>query len=217
MSYHEVRERVAAAAGRSGRSPESVTIVAVGKTRTPNEIMDLYRAGHRDFGESRAQELADKAAGLPKDIRWHFVGHLQSNKARLVRPVVSLLHSMDRVSLASVWLKGKERPPPVLLQVNLGAEQQKAGLVPGAVGRALVEMASMGVEVKGLMAIPPAPGVPEDSRPHFETLRSMLTELSRDHPALTELSMGMTDDYEVAVEEGASFIRIGRAIFGPRN
>lgn len=217
MSYRKVLQSVVAAAVRSGRDPESVTVVAVAKTRTADEILELHREGHRDFGESRARELADKAATLPGDIRWHFVGHLQSNKARLVRPVASLLHSMDRASLASAWLKGRGEPPPVLLQVNLAGEAQKAGVRPDLAGRTIEDLTSAGIVVRGLMAIPPVPTVPEDSRAHFRRLRSLLIELADEYPTLTELSMGMSDDYEVAIEEGASLIRVGRAIFGARN
>jgi PLP dependent protein len=217
MSYQEVMARVAESARRAGRRADEVTLVAVSKTRTPAEIESVYRLGHRDFGENRADELADKASRLPGDIRWHFVGTLQSRKARLVRPVTYLLHSMDRRSLAGAWLKGPGPAPPVLLQVNLGAEEQKSGVSPPEVGETLDWMSHMGLEVRGLMAIPPIPTRPEDSRPYFESLRRLRDEMSTRHPGVPELSMGMTDDFEVAIEEGASIIRVGRAIFGPRN
>jgi len=217
MSYEEVMARVAESARRVGRRADEVTLVAVSKTKTAAEIESVYRLGHRDFGENRADELADKASRLPDDIRWHFVGTLQSRKARLVRPVTHLLHSMDRRSLAGAWLKGLGTAPPVLLQVNLGAEEQKSGVSPSEVGETLDWMLQMGLEVRGLMAIPPIPTRPEDSRPHFESLRRLRDEMSTRHPGVTELSMGMTDDFEVAIEEGASIIRVGRAIFGPRN
>ena len=217
MSYEEVMARVEESARRAGRRPEDVTLVAVSKTKTPAEIESVYRLGHRDFGENRADELADKAATLPDDIRWHFVGTLQSRKARVVRPVTHLLHSMDRRSLAGAWLKGLGTAPPALLQVNLGDEEQKSGVALAEVGETLEWMSQMGLDVRGLMAIPPIPAEPEDSRPHFEALRRLRDEMSERHPGVTELSMGMTDDFEVAIEEGASIIRVGRAIFGPRN
>lgn len=217
MSYEEVKARIEASARLVGRRTKDVTLVAVSKTKTPAEIEAVYRLGHRDFGENRADELADKAAKLPGDIRWHFVGTLQSRKARLVRPVTHLLHSMDRKSLAGAWLKGLGTAPPVLVQVNLGAEEQKSGVSPPEVGETLDWMSQMGIDVRGLMAIPPIPGRPEDSRPYFEALRRLRDEMSVRHPGVTELSMGMTDDFEVAIEEGASIIRVGRAIFGPRN
>jgi pyridoxal phosphate enzyme (YggS family) len=217
VSYETVVERIEAAAERSGRDVADITLVAVSKTKTPADIEAVYEKGHRDFGENRADELVGKAEVLPDDIRWHFVGSLQSRKARIVRPVASLLHSMDRVSLAGTWMKGPGSAPPVLLQVNLGAEEQKSGVVPAEVDETLDWMVEMGLDVRGLMAIPPIPSRPEDSRPHFKTLHRLRDDVIGRHPTVTELSMGMTDDFEVAIEEGASIIRVGRAIFGPRN
>jgi PLP dependent protein len=216
MSYGEVMERVAGAAERAGRSVEEITVVAVSKTMSPADIMGVYDQGHRDFGENRAGELAEKAAELPEDIRWHFVGALQSNKARLVRGLVTLLHSMDRRSLGKAWMKGQGEPPPVLAQVNVGDEAQKSGVDPADVQGALEWMEGLGLAVRGLMAIPPLPDHPEDSRRHFVRLRELRDEVRSTQPDVTELSMGMTDDFEVAISEGASIIRVGRAIFGPR-
>jgi pyridoxal phosphate enzyme (YggS family) len=216
MSYQEVVERVSAAAERAGRPAGEITLVAVSKTMSPSEIMSVYDQGHRDFGENRAGELADKASALPGDIRWHYVGALQSNKTRLVRGITHLLHSMDRRSLGKAWMKGQGLPPPVLAQVNVGDESQKSGVAIDEVGAALEWMFGMGLDVRGLMAIPPIPERPEDSRPQFEILRGIRDRVSREHPAVVELSMGMTDDFEVAIAEGASIIRVGRAIFGPR-
>ena len=217
MSYDEVMARVAAAAARAGRGTGDITVVAVSKTMSPDDVLAVYEQGHRDFGENRAQELEEKAPRLPADIRWHFVGGLQSRKARAVRPIAHLLHSMDRRSLATAWLKGPGRAPPVLAQVNLGEEGQKSGVPPAEVGEAIEWMLGVGLDVRGLMAIPPAPAAPEDSRPYFERLRRLRDEVVANHPVVTELSMGMTDDFEVAIAEGASIIRVGRAIFGPRN
>jgi hypothetical protein len=216
VSYEEVRERVEAAAVRAGRDPESITLVAVSKTMSPEQVLAVYESGHRDFGENRAQEMAEKAAVLPDDIRWHFVGSLQANKARLVRPRAHLLHSMDRESLAVAWVKGSGTPPPVLIQVNTGLEPQKSGVEPGEVGALAVKLADLGVPVLGLMAIPPLSEDPERMRPHFSELRGVRDKVVLEHPTITGLSMGMSDDYEVAIEEGASVIRVGRAIFGPR-
>lgn len=216
MSYESVRQRLSEAAGRAGRAPEEITVVAVSKTFTPEDIMEVYEQGHRDFGENRAQEMAEKVAVLPDDIRWHFVGALQSNKAKLVRGSTHLLHSMDRRSLAKAWLKGPGHPPPVLVEVNVGEEEQKAGVAPGDLAGTVSWMVEMGLDVQGLMAIPPIPENPEDSRPFFEKMRALRDEIALSRPSVSELSMGMTDDFEVAVEEGASIIRVGRAIFGPR-
>lgn len=217
MSYQEVLTRLAAAAERAGRDPASVTLVAVSKAKPVSDIEAVYQLGHRDFGENRAQEMAEKAARLPGDIRWHFVGALQTNKARLVRPITHLLHSMDRASLAAAWAKGSGLPPPVLIQVNTGREAQKSGVMPEAVAETLDEVRGFGLEVKGLMSIPPMATAPEEQRPHFEQLRRLRDQLAETTPGLVELSMGMTDDFEVAVEEGSSIIRVGRAIFGERS
>lgn len=216
MSYREVLSRVEAAAARCGRSPEEITLVAVSKTKTADEVMAIYEMGHRDFGENRAMEMARKADRLPDDIRWHFVGALQSNKTGLVRGRTHLLHSMDRRSLASAWLKGPGLPPPVLLQVNIGGEDQKSGVPPAETEEALRWLTAMGLRVVGLMTMPPAPDRAEDSRRYFAEMQLLRDRLVVQHPELRELSMGMTDDFEVAVEEGASIIRVGRAIFGPR-
>jgi pyridoxal phosphate enzyme (YggS family) len=216
MSYQSVMDRVGAAAEDAGRSPDEVTVVAVSKTMPVDEILAVYEQGHRDFGENRAAELEEKAVALPGDIRWHFVGALQSNKARGVRGLVSLLHSMDRRSLGKAWMKGQGLPPPVLAQVNVGDEPQKSGLAVDEVASALDWMKDLGLDVRGLMAIPPIPERAEDSRRHFVALRRLRDEVVADHPSVSELSMGMTDDFEVAIAEGASIIRVGRAIFGPR-
>jgi len=209
-------DRVAVAAAAAGRDPAEIIVVAVAKTKTPEEIMEVYDQGHRDFGENRAQELIEKSARLPQDIRWHFVGALQSNKARAVRGITHLLHSMDRRSLGSAWMKGRGLPPPVLAQVNIGSESQKSGVPPGEVAAELAWMLGMGLDVRGLMTIPPLPDRPEDSRRFFRRLAEIRDEVVSEYPTVTELSMGMTDDFEVAISEGASIIRVGRAIFGPR-
>jgi pyridoxal phosphate enzyme (YggS family) len=216
MTYSDVMERVAAAASQAGRTVDEITVVAVSKTFDPEDIMAVYDQGHRDFGENRAGELADKAEALPDDIRWHYVGALQSNKARTVRGVVHLLHSMDRRSLGKAWMKGQGNAPPVLAQVNVGDEPQKSGVAPKDLGEALRWMVGLGLDVRGLMAIPPIPERPDDSRRHYVELRDLRDRVRDDHPDVVELSMGMTDDYEVAIAEGASIIRVGRAIFGPR-
>ena len=216
MSYHDVVRRAAAAAARVGREPSSVTLVAVSKAKSVPEIEAVYAMGHRDFGENRAQEMAGKAARLPDDVRRHFVGALQSNKARLVRPITHLLHSMDRESLAAAWAKGNGLPPPVLLQVNTGREPQKSGVMPEDVPATLERVLALGLEVRGLMAIPPLGDEPEAQRSHFALLSRLRRDVARDHPSMAELSMGMTDDFEVAIEEGSSIIRVGRAIFGER-
>lgn len=211
----EVRHRVEAAARRAGRDPSEVTLVAVSKDRSPERVLEAFRAGQRDFGESRADQLEEKARRLPPDIRWHFVGPLQRNKVRRVRPRVVLLHSLDRVQLAAAWVKGPGRPPPALLEVNVGGERQKLGVPPEEAERVLEEVLELGVEVLGLMTIPPRVARPEEARPYFARLREVRDRLAARWPEVRELSMGMTEDFEVAVEEGATLIRVGRAIFEP--
>ncbi len=200
----------------SGRNSDDLTVVAVSKSQPVEAVLDVYRAGHRDFGENRAQELVEKAGRLPTDIRWHFVGSLQTNKARSVRPLAALLQSMDRASLARAWVKGIGLPPPVLVQVDLADEPQKGG-ASDTETRDLVDLCSvLGIEVRGLMTIPPLAADPEASRPWFRQLRLLAEAIQESRPGLLELSMGMTDDFEVAISEGATMVRVGRAIFGPR-
>ena len=214
--YAEITGRVRDAATRAGRSPDEITLVAVSKTKSVDEIKAVYDLGHRDFGENRAQELAAKAPLLPDDIRWHFVGSLQTNKVRMIRSTTSLLHSVDRESLAKALVKGSGMPPPVLLQVNVADEPQKSGVAVSELPELLSKTADLGLEVRGLMAIPPIPDFPEDSREHFASLRLLAENIDKPEGWSGELSMGMTDDFEVAIEEGSSIIRVGRAIFGPR-
>ncbi len=216
MSYEDVLRRMATAAERAGRDVASIQLVAVSKAKSIADIEVVYSLGHRDFGENRAQEMVEKAARLPGDIRWHFVGGLQTNKARSIRPITHLLHSMDRESLAAAWAKGSGLPPPVLLQVNTGHEEQKSGADPERAGEVLDLVTGLGIEVLGLMAIPPYSDDPEQQRPHFAMLRELRDRLATGQPSLVELSMGMTDDFEVAIEEGSTVIRVGRAIFGER-
>ncbi len=210
-----VRERVSAAARRAGRPVEAVTLVAVSKTAGPAELRAAYDAGQRDFGENRAPALVERALAMPDDVDWHFVGRLQGNKARLVRPVACLLHSLDRLELAGYWAKGPGLPPPVLVQVNIAGEPQKAGVTPEEAGDLVAAAVDLGLEVRGLMTMPPQVDDPEAARHHFRALRALRERLSRRWPTMTELSMGMSDDFEVAIEEGATLLRVGRAIFGP--
>ena len=212
----DVRFRVGSAAERSGRNPDDITLIAVSKAHPVEAILEAYEAGHRDFGENRAQELADKAPQLPADIRWHFVGSLQRRKAKLVRPVAAVLHSLDRESLVDAWARGEGPAPETLVQVNLAREPQKGGVLPEGTASLVQYAIDAGLHVVGLMAIPPAPEVGEDSRRWFDDLAALRDGLVGRFPSVTGLSMGMTDDFDVAIEAGSSMIRVGRAIFGPR-
>jgi pyridoxal phosphate enzyme (YggS family) len=190
-------------------------VVAVSKGISPPQLAEAYAAGHRDFGENRADALAARLGRLPEGARWHFIGRLQGNKVRLVRPAACLLHSLDRPDLVGYWAKGPGLPPPVLVQVNVSGEAAKAGVAPGEAEGLVAAAVEMGLEVRGLMTIAPVGGSPEAARPHFRALARLRDGLITRWPGLTELSMGMSDDYEVAVEEGATLLRVGRAIFGP--
>lgn len=209
-----VRQRIVAAAGRAGRDPTEIVLVGVSKYATEGDVRAAFDEGLHDFGENRAKELVDRAALLPS-ARWHFVGRLQGNKVRLVRPITHLLHSLDRVDLAEYWVKGPGSPPPVLVQVNLADERQKGGVAPEEADALVSAAERLGLDVVGLMTVPPAAEDPDDSRPWFRRLREMRDRIRREHPAVKELSMGMSDDFEVAVEEGATVLRVGRAIFAP--
>lgn len=211
--YAAVMDRMRAAAVGAGRSFEDVGLVAVSKGRDIPTIQELYDLGHRDFGENRAQELREKVPELPGDIRWHFVGPLQSNKVRIVRPAVHALHSLDRMSLATAWMKGAGSPPAAYLQVNIGAEEQKSGVPVAEVEETLERLVRLSVPVIGLMAIPPLTDEPEGARRYFVALRELRNRVRTEHPSVSGLSMGMTNDFDIAVAEGATVVRVGRAIF----
>ena len=212
----EVEERVAAAVRGSGRSPDDVEIVAVGKGHPVEVLEEAYDAGQRVFGESRGQELRSKFGRLQADIEWHFVGPLQTNKVRMVRPRVVLIHSFDRDRLVAPWLKGPGETPPALLQVNIGLESQKRGVLPHLVAETFDRWEAAGIRLQGIMAIPPLGDDAEASRPYFARMRELRGHLSVRIGRPLAVSMGMTDDFEVAIEEGSTIIRVGRAIFGPR-
>ncbi|MGA7763338.1 MAG: YggS family pyridoxal phosphate-dependent enzyme [Candidatus Binataceae bacterium] len=216
------RERIARAARRAERNPAAVRLVLASKTQPPEAIRAAYAAGAREFGENYVQEAAAKQDALAdledlEDVRWHLIGHLQTNKARDAVNRFALIHSLDSARLASAL--GRARPAPrvpVLIEVNAAGEASKSGVAPAEVER-LIEAARATVEILGLMTIPPPATDPERSRSHFATLRAMRDRLAAATGlALSELSMGMTDDFEVAIEEGATIVRVGRAIFGER-
>lgn len=206
--------RIAEAAAVAGRDPAGITLVAVSKGQPIERILEAYAAGQRHFGENRAAELAAKAPLLPGDIDWHFIGSLQTRQAKIARPYTSLLHSLDRMRLVNVW-SAAEPKVPALLQVNVAAEPQKHGADPGEVEELLRHATDRGIPCVGLMTMAPLDEDPEGSRRWFAELRQLRDRMLGAYPALAELSMGMTDDYAVAIEEGATIIRVGRAIFGP--
>lgn len=217
--YEVLRRQVADAADVSGRDPEAVTIVAVTKTVGVDAVRDALVAGIRDFGENRVQEFTGKHGVFP-EARWHFIGTLQTNKVKDIVGKAHLIHSVDSLRLLShIERKAAEHGviQPVLLQVNISGEQAKHGLEPDALPEVLVEAAHMdSVEVRGLMTMAPL-GRAEDVRWVFRGLREVRDSLRATLPdgvELEHLSMGMTGDFRVAVEEGATIVRIGRALFG---
>jgi hypothetical protein len=215
-----VQDRIRAAASRVGRDASSVTLVAVSKAIPLHLIRQGVEAGITILGENRVQEARDKIAAVPGVARWHLVGHLQSNKAKLAIQLFELIHSLDSLKLAQVLDRhGQElaRPVRCLIEVNLGGEESKSGMAEDGV-RPLLEAAAgfHHLRIEGLMALPPFLPDPEQIRPYFRRLRSLRDKLRDEGFALDELSMGMTHDFEVAIEEGATLVRIGTAIFGPR-
>jgi len=207
-----VRERIGAACARAGRDPASVKLIAVGKTKPIELLREALQAGQTIFGENYAQELREKADALP-GAEWHFIGALQTNKAKLVVGRAALIHTCDRIALAqelSKRAKSAGLTQRVLLEVNVGREPQKAGVLPEDAAALLEQVRALpALACEGLMCIPPAEG---DARGHFRSLRQLAERLG-----LRELSMGMTADYEAAIEEGATLVRVGTAIFGERN
>jgi PLP dependent protein len=212
-----LRGRMAEAARRAGRSPSTVTLVAVSKAFGTDLIRAARAAGQADFGEARAQELERKARELGPGIRWHFVGRLQRNKVKDVVGVASLVHSVDRLQLAEAIAAraGRmNRLQRVLVQVNVGADPDKAGCAPEDAATFVAKVRGLEwIACEGLMTIPPL-GV--DPRPVFATLRKLRDEIRERFPEVQHLSMGMTHDFEAAIEEGATIVRVGEAIFGPR-
>jgi PLP dependent protein len=218
--YRSVIERVARAARGAGRDPGEVTVVAVAKTFSAAAVAEAIDAGVAHIGENRAQELREKVAVIGDRVTWHFVGHLQTNKVRHVVGVVELLHSLDRFGLAEAVARrarSARMVQDVLIEVNSAGEVSKSGVEPArALDLARRVAALEGIRVRGFMTIPPLSPDPEDTRPFYRTLAELRDQASSSLPEATELSMGMTHDLEIAIAEGATLIRVGEAIFGPR-
>lgn len=218
-----IREQIAAACRQHGRDPASVRLVAIAKTKPVEFIEEALAVGQTLIGESYVQELVEKTDQLGERAEWHFVGHLQSNKARDLVDRVTLIHSVDRLSLAKEinkqWRKA-DRTANVLIQVNLGEEASKSGTTPEKTEELVRAVAALeNIQIRGLMTLPPYCPDPEDVRPYFRRLRELadhLADYRLPRVAMQELSMGMTHDFEVAIAEGATLVRIGTAIFGER-
>jgi len=214
--YRKVMETINEAARRSNRDPGDIKLIAVTKTVDIEAVRQAINLGINDFGENRVQEAAAKVTGLP-EVRWHFIGHLQTNKVKNVVPAYSLIHSLDRLSLAEA-LQGcaekLDREVEVLIQVNVSGESSKYGMQPGELPGFLSKISAFNrLKVRGLMTMAPFVDDPEETRPFFQKLRLLRDEYTGTGFELKELSMGMTNDYTVAVEEGATMVRIGSALF----
>jgi len=222
-NLERVRERIAAAAGRAGRDPLTVRLVAVSKTVGPERVREAIAAGVRILGENYIQEAQRKVEALGAGISWHFIGHLQKNKAKYAVRLFDLIHSVDSFALAEELNRTAEKQGKVqeiLLQEDLSGEETKFGASEGEIIQMAEKISGLkNVSVKGLMTLPPFSEDPEKSRPYFQRLRSLRDRLAGMRiPGVfpEELSMGMSGDFEAAIEEGATLIRIGTAIFGPR-
>jgi hypothetical protein len=218
-----VRERIAAASWRAGRDPDSVTLVHVTKTVEPDRILQAIGAGAKVLGENYVQEAQKKIEAARGEVAWHFIGHLQKNKAKYAVRFFDLIHSVDSFSLAEELSRAAQKAGKVqsiLLQVDLGREVTKFGAPEEEVFRIVEKMGKLeAISIRGLMTMPPYSDDPENSRPYFRKLRALqerLVGMKIQGVSMRELSMGMSGDFEVAVEEGATLVRIGTAIFGPR-
>jgi pyridoxal phosphate enzyme (YggS family) len=218
-----IRSRIDAACRRVGRDPAAVRLVAVSKTKPAVMVEEAAAAGQRLFGESYAQEFAAKAEDVHAPVEWHFIGGLQTNKVKYLRGKVSLIHSVDRLSLAEEidrqWSK-IDRTADILIQLNLGREASKSGTDEASLEDLVRRVAKLpNLRIRGLMTLPPWLDDPEEVRPYFRRLRQLaehVAALKIPGVAMDELSMGMSHDFEVAVEEGATLVRVGSAIFGER-
>lgn len=219
-----IHECIRCACQRTGRDPQQVRLIAVSKKKPLTDIATAVAAGQRRFGESYVQEFVEKVEAAPQPLEWHFIGGLQSNKVKYLRGLPTLIHSVDRLSLAKEisrqWQKTDQRAN-ILLQFNLGGESSKSGAAADDALKLVRQVSQLpNVQVCGLMTLPPYFDDPEEVRPYFRQLREMADQLREKKLAnvqLTELSMGMSHDFEVAVEEGATLVRVGSAIFGARD
>ena len=219
-----VEERIQAACDRAGRSREDVTLICVTKTKPVEDLRQAYDAGQRFFGENRVQEIIEKYPQLPDDIQWHMIGHLQRNKVKYLMDRAVMIHSVDSAALAQTISKEAVkagRVMDILLEVNAAGEESKFGLGYDQVLPLIREIAPLhGIHICGLMTVPPYTEDPETNRGYFQKLRKLSVDIasqSIDNVSMRILSMGMTGDFEVAIEEGATHIRVGTAIFGARN
>lgn len=223
-NLYQVQENMKEACRRSGRAESDVTLIAVSKTKPLPMLEEVYSLGIRDFGENKVQELVDKAEQLPDDIRWHMIGHLQRNKVKYIVDKVYMIHSVDSLRLAEEISKEAVKRGiivNILIEVNVAGEESKFGVTPEDTPGLVQEISHLpGILVRGLMTIAPFVENAEDNRIFFSALKNLYVDITNkniDNVRMDYLSMGMTGDYEVAIEEGASFVRVGTGIFGERS
>lgn len=223
-NLREVQENIRIACEKSGRRPEEVTLIAVSKTKPLPMLEEIYSAGIRKFGENKVQELMDKYEALPKDIEWHMIGHLQRNKVKYIVGKTALIHSVDSLRLAEEISKEavkKQVKVSILIEVNVANEDSKFGFTSVETENAVREISKLpGLVVEGLMTSAPYVAEAEENRKYFKELRQLCVDINSkniDNVRMGFLSMGMTNDYMVAIEEGATHVRVGTAIFGDRN
>ena len=220
----EVEKHVQAACDRAGRSRDEVTLIAVSKTKPVSDIEEVLTTGILDYGENKVQELSDKYEVLPKNIRWHMIGHLQRNKVKYIVDKVAMIHSVDSLRLAETIEKEAAKKAvivPILIEVNVAQEESKFGLKPEEVLPLIEQIADFShIRIKGLMTIAPYVDNAEENREIFRELKKLSVDIAAkniNNVTMSVLSMGMTGDYMVAVQEGATMVRVGTGIFGARN
>jgi len=218
-----VKENIVRAASKKGRNPDDITLIAVSKTMPVEDLMEAYNAGTRVFGENKVQELCEKYEVMPKDIRWHMIGHLQTNKVKYIVDKVELIHSVDSMKLAEQIEKEAEKKNvdvDILVEVNVAEEDTKFGTTTDAAMKLVEEISALKrVHIKGLMTIAPYVVDAEENRLYFRQIKQLSVDIRNkniDNVSMKILSMGMTGDYEVAIEEGATMVRVGTGIFGER-
>ncbi len=218
-----VEERISAACARAGRERSEVRLLAVSKTKPVAMIEEIYREGIRDFGENRPQEIRDKYDKLPSDIRWHMIGHLQTNKVKYIIERACMVHAVESVHLAEAVSEAALKASlvmPVLVEVNMAKEESKFGIAPEETEDFVRAIAQLpGIKVEGLMTIAPNTDEPENNRGYFRDMKKLSVDIAAkniDNINMCCLSMGMTNDFEVAIEEGATIVRVGTGIFGER-
>lgn len=222
-NINEVQEKINAACERAGRNPSEVTLIAVSKTKPISSIEEALQSSVRDFGENKVQEMCDKYEVLQKDIKWHLIGHLQRNKVKYIVNKVFLIHSVDSVRLAEqieLEFSKKDSVADILIQVNMANEDTKFGITADEAEEVIRTVSQFPhIHIKGLMTIAPYVCNPEDNRVYFKKMKELSVDIKAkniDNVSMDVLSMGMTGDYEVAVEEGATLVRVGTGIFGQR-